>query len=144
MTTETEIPEGCLAFDLEKARAGHPCRTSEGLVARYLGEVGAGRSSTYHVVWDMSSGYPETTTEEGRAMLSRNHREDVFLTAPKKVKREAWANMFNAPNGGISFPQSYLEGKLFATEAEARRHNGGGDFRTTCKIEWEETEHDNK
>lgn len=144
MTTDSEIPEGCLPFDLEKARAGHPCRTRSGMAIYYVGEMTKSRTDC-PVIWDTGVNRTIETSEEGSYLSCGNEDSwDIFLTAPRKAKRTAWANMFNAPGGGISFPQSYVEGKLFKTEAEARRHNVGGEFRTTCKIEWEEIENDNK
>ena len=138
MTTNKELPEGCLPFDLEKAKAGHPCRTRSGKLARYIGEMPD--TPVCNVVWDMSMGCPETTTEKGSFMShGLKNAEDVFLTAPKMVKRTAWGNMFNGPSSDSSFRVSYLEGRVFKTEAEARQHAVGYDSRTTCKIEWEET-----
>jgi hypothetical protein len=147
MTTDSKIPEGCLPFNLEKARSGHLCRTRSGLVARYVGEI-RNPARAYSLLWDITEesgwGYQETTTEDGTYMFPLSDAAlDVFLTAPKKVKRTAWANMLHGTSGDSFFHCSYLEGRIFKTEAEAQRHNVG-DSMTTCKIEWEETEHDNK
>ncbi len=90
MTTETEIPEGCLPFDLEKARAGRPCRTRDGRVARYMGETqsGNGHGRNYPVVWGISKGNPVTTTEEGVSLRGGKSGHDVFLTAPEWEETE--------------------------------------------------------
>lgn len=81
MTTETGIPNGCLPFNLEKAKAGHPCRTRIGKLALYVGEMTKTEDGC-PIVWDMSTGFPATSTEEGFYLrYGGPYDADVFLTA---------------------------------------------------------------
>ena len=99
MKTETEIPEGCLAFNLEKARAGHPCQTRDGVPTRYIGEMPM--APHCKVLWLASTGHPLQTTEEGSYLPSECEDDnDVFLAVPT-------TQGFTPPN-----PKVYLGGTV--------------------------------
>lgn len=145
MTTNDKTPKGCLPFDLGKARTGHPCRTRDGSAARLMCEMTNEVRGSYPVTWDISVDRPMqpiTTTTKGSYMPSGISGKDIFLTAPKLVKREGWANVFKAYFGADHHHQARLDGAVYETHADAQKGKKAHiTYLATIEIEWEEISH---
>lgn len=87
--TTQDIPEGCQPFDLEKAKAGHPLITRDGREAKFIAHV-PDEPNGYGLVVQFPQGL-RFCASNGRFWPTEGESDhDIYLRAPRKVKREAW------------------------------------------------------
>ena len=120
-------------FDLQKALDGEPVVMRDGRKVTQL-----------HVFMDVDDKYCVAGVVNGRvhawtkggSFCSHQHDFDLFMAEKKKVKREAWVNMYPM--------QSYLLLSVIPVDAAINPTKESADINAAagriacCRIEWEE------
>lgn len=122
-------------FDIDKAKAGHPVCTREGLPVKLI--CFDTKGTNFPLVGLISENVDDsikesiaTFTKEGKYNACNNAAYDLFM-AP--IKKHGYINIykyFDSPNG--------VAGEFYETKEEAEESKVKHGYICTIKIEWEE------
>lgn len=92
------VPQGCIPFDLEKYKAGHPARTSDGRSVKFVCHSPTHPEETARVMSMIHDGTWTVTTDGGVYHKGASTINDIFLVAPEP-KWVQWDNVDEVPDG---------------------------------------------
>lgn len=93
------IPKGCLPFDLEKYKSGHPARTRDGKGAKFVAHSPKHPDTYCRVMSVLSDGCWNSTSDLGDYLFPGGVADvDLFLVAPEP-KWVPWTPVDEIPDG---------------------------------------------
>ena len=119
-------------FDLEKALAGEPVITREGLEVTELYLAKTATNNTRRLI-AVTEGALRHYSEDGKWQFDKGDNPNDLFMAP--VKRQAWTNVFQTPSGAI-----FTSGGCYDSNEKAEKAIMGAEHyvKTMLIHEWEE------
>lgn len=92
------IPDGCIPFDFDKYRAGHPARTRGGKGAKFAAYSPTHPIDTSRVVSILDDGTWMSNSVDGAWTRGTDWDDDIFLVAPEPTS-VPWSHPDEIPDG---------------------------------------------